>query len=269
MHLEETKSDVSLNELESQVSRLITRALSTYHMIEPHDRVLVAVSGGKDSAVLLYMLGQIQKKAPYPFSLQPVLLDQKQPGFQVRDFSLWVKETMGQELIVLEEDTYSIVKEKTKEGKTYCGLCSRLRRGILYTYAKNQGFQKIALGHHREDLNTTFLMNLFFGGSVSSMPPKLLSEDAQNVVIRPLSLCSESSIAALAQKLKVPVIPCNLCGSQENLQRKKMAKLIEDLEKTNPTVRSSLIGAQSNLKPNLMADSFFFDFKELKPRRDL
>lgn len=239
-----------------------TTAISEYTLIRPNDRIMVAVSGGKDSAVMLGLLRDIQRKAPYPFSLHPVLLDQKQPGFSVSAFSQWVAR-QGFELDVIHEDTYSIVKEKTEEGKSYCGLCSRLRRGILYNYAEKCGYQKIALGHHRDDLNTTLLMNLFFNGRMAAMPPKLLSDDERNVVIRPMIYAQEADIALLADEWKVPIIPCNLCGSQDNLQRKKVKALLKQLEEQHPFLGQSLIKAQQNIHASQLMDRSRWSFDDL------
>lgn len=239
-----------------------TAAIGEYSLIRPGDRIMVAVSGGKDSAVMLGLLEAIRKKAPFSFSLHPVLLDQKQPGFSVDAFRAWVK-GLGYDLDVVEEDTYSIVLDKTEEGKSYCGLCSRLRRGILYNYAAERGYHKIALGHHRDDLNTTLLMNLFFNGRIASMPPKLRSDDGRNVVIRPMIYAQECDIAALAVEWKVPLIPCNLCGSQDNLQRKEVKALLKSLEEEHPFLGQSLIKAQQNIRASQLLDPSRWSFGDL------
>jgi tRNA 2-thiocytidine biosynthesis protein TtcA len=242
-----------VSQLKDRIRREMVQAISDFALLQAGDRVLVAVSGGKDSAVLLALLGEVQKKAPFPFSLTPVILDQKQPGFQVGPFRDWVR-AMGHELVVLEQDTYSVVVSKTEPGKAFCGLCSRLRRGILYTYAKQNGYTKIALGHHRDDLNVTLLLNAFFSGSLASMPPKLHADDGHNVVIRPLAYVAEKDLALLADALHVPVIPCNLCGSQANLQRARIRKLLQDLEVEYPRIADSLLGAQGNIKGDFLLD---------------
>ncbi len=242
-----------MSQLRDRVRREMVQAISTFGLLEAGDKVLVAVSGGKDSAVMLSLLHEVQRKAPFPFSIAPVILDQKQPGFHVDSFRQWVR-SLGYELKVLEEDTYSVVMAKTAPGKAYCGLCSRLRRGILYTYAKEQGFTKIALGHHRDDLNVTLLMNAFFSGTLAGMPPKLRADDGYNTVIRPLVNVAEKDLTALALELEVPLIPCNLCGSQANLQRARMKKLLRDLEAEYPNIADSLLSAQKNVKGNFLLD---------------
>jgi tRNA 2-thiocytidine biosynthesis protein TtcA len=231
----------------------MVQAISEYQLLEAGDKVLVAVSGGKDSAVLLSLLTEAQRRAPFPFTLTPVILDQKQPGFRVEEFRRWVRD-QGHELLVLEQDTYSVVKAKTAPGKAYCGLCSRLRRGVLYAYAREHQFTKIALGHHRDDLNVTLLLNAFFSGTLAGMPAKLQADDGHNVVIRPLVYVAEKDLAALAQELEVPVIPCNLCGSQANLQRARMKQLLRDLEGEYPHIADSLLSAQKNVKGDFLLD---------------
>ncbi|MGZ3809975.1 MAG: tRNA 2-thiocytidine(32) synthetase TtcA, partial [Bacteriovorax sp.] len=221
------------NPLAVKVRKQITRALNDYHMIAPHDRIMVAVSGGKDSTVLALLLKEIQKKAPIAFSFEAVMLDQKQPGFDARAFLAFMADQQIK-LTILEENTFSIVKEKTPEGGTYCSLCSRLRRGILYSYAHQNNFTKIALGHHRDDMIETFMLNLFYSGKLGSMPPKLYSNDHRNIVIRPLAHVAESDIIELANEWKFPIVPCNLCGSQEGLKRERMKDLLNELEKEIP-----------------------------------
>ncbi len=240
-----------------------TEAIAEYDMLKPHDKVMVCVSGGKDSAVMLVLLEEIRKRAPFPFTLHPVLLDQKQPGFSVNLFKDWVK-TQGYELTVVEEDTYSIVIDKTEAGKSYCGLCSRLRRGILYNYADKMGYQKIALGHHRDDLNTTLLMNLFFNGRTASMPPKLKSNDGRNIVIRPLAFLDEDEVRVASEELKVPIIPCNLCGSNGNMQRARVKKLLKTLELEYPHVGASVLNAQKNVRASQLLDKGLWAFEKLE-----
>ena len=245
-------------ELESDrgesVRKLMVRAIAEFELLKAGDKVLVAVSGGKDSTLMLLMLREIQKRAPYDFTIQPVLVDQKQPGFDKEAFEGWLEE-LGFRLDIIEEDTYSIVKEKTKPGKAFCGLCSRLRRGILYSHAKAHGYTKIALGHHREDLNQTLLMNLFFGGKLASMAPKKVSREEGHVIIRPLCFVPEREIIELEKKMKFPVIPCNLCGNQDGLQRVRVQKLLEDVAKSHPHISESILAAQSNIKPSMLMDS--------------
>lgn len=244
----------------------MVQAISDFDLLEAGDRVLVAVSGGKDSAVLLSLLTEVQKKAPFPFTLTPVILDQKQPGFQVEAFRAWVR-TQGHELRILEQDTYSVVVAKTPLGKAYCGLCSRLRRGALYSFARTEGYTKIALGHHRDDLNVTLLLNAFFSGTLASMPAKLRADDGHNIVIRPLVYVAENDLSALAQELVVPVIPCNLCGSQANLQRARVRKLLRDLEAEHPQIADSLLGAQRNVKGDFLLDPHFFGARAVEQAR--
>ena len=249
-------------ELEAKIRKQMVSAIHDYSQLEAGDKVLVAVSGGKDSAVMLKLLLEIQRRAPFEFALEPVILDQKQPGFQVDQFRDWVAK-LGVTLTVLEQDTYGIVKEKVEPGKTYCGLCSRLRRGILYNYAAENGFTKIALGHHRDDLNETAIMNLFFNGTLASMPPKLRSDDGRNCVIRPLCFVAEKDLIEYAPTLKIPIIPCNLCGSQLNLKRAQVKKLLSDWEKKNPHLGSSILKGLANIKTSQMLDHNLQDFASL------
>ncbi|MEZ4872087.1 MAG: tRNA 2-thiocytidine(32) synthetase TtcA [Bdellovibrionales bacterium] len=241
------------------IRKKVVQTIEYYDMLSPNDKVLVAVSGGKDSSLLLFLLKEIQKRAPFPFHIHPVILDQKQPGFTVAHFRRWVN-NLGFKLEVIEEDTYSIVKEKVIESKTFCGLCSRLRRGIIYNYAYENGFNKIALGHHADDLIETLLMNQFYSGTLGSMPPKLLSDDRRNVIIRPMAKIFESEIVRATELINPPIIPCNLCGSQENLKRKQIKKLISEMEKNNPAIKYSLIGSIGNVKPSQLLDRNIFDF---------
>jgi tRNA 2-thiocytidine biosynthesis protein TtcA len=249
------KSDVDTKEsTDSQLRRLEKRLLSQighasveFGLIEPNDRVMVAVSGGKDSFGLLYLLREIQKKAPFDFSIIAVNLDQKQPGFP-EDVLPRYFEQEGYDYRIIEEDTYSIVKEKVPEGKTYCSLCSRLRRGILYNVAEELGATKLALGHHRDDAIVTLLLNLFYSGQTKAMPAKLLSDDGRNTVIRPLIYCAEEDMAELARLRAFPIIPCNLCGSQENLKRQEMKELLATLELKNPKLRGNMLAALKNVR---------------------
>ena len=242
-----------------KVRKQITRALSDYHMIAANDHVMVAVSGGKDSTLLTLLLKEIQKRAPMDFTFEAVMLDQKQPGFDARAFQSFMADQQIK-LSVLEENTYSIVKEKTAAGETYCTLCSRLRRGILYSYAHQNNFTKIALGHHRDDMIQTFMLNIFYSGKLGSMPPKLYSKDHRNIVIRPLTFVAESDIVELAEMWNFPIIPCNLCGSQDGLKRAQMKTILDNLEKEIPDIRLSMANALGNIEISHMLDKNLFDF---------
>lgn len=252
--------------IEERVRKQMVEAIARYKLIEAGDRVMVCVSGGKDSSVLLKLLAETQRRAPYRFELAAVLLDQKQPGFDVRSYKAWVEEKVGLPLTVLERDTYSIVKEKTVD-KIYCSLCSRLRRGILYDHAANNGFHKMALGHHREDAAETLLLNLFYTGKLQAMPPKFMSDDGRNVVIRPLFAVAEESLRSLSEKWAIPTIPCNLCGSQDGMKRQKMKNLISELEKTIPDIRHSMATAITNVRRSHLADDRVWDFRDLSAHR--
>jgi tRNA 2-thiocytidine biosynthesis protein TtcA len=243
-----------MDRLEHRLLGQVARASADFGLLEAGDRVLVAVSGGKDSHALLYLLRELEKKAPFPFSIVAVNVDQGHPGFPERLLPEYF-EREGYEYRIVKEDTYSIVKEKVPEGKTYCSLCSRLRRGILYTLASEMGATKIALGHHRDDSIETLLLNLFYSGQTKAMPPKLRSDDGRNVVIRPLMYCAEQELAEFAVQKAFPIIPCDLCGSQENLQRKQVKHLIDELSAKNPHVRSNLFSALSNVRPTHLLDS--------------
>lgn len=231
-------------------------------MIEAGDRVMVCLSGGKDSYTLLDMLVQLQQRAPIQFDLLAVNLDQKQPGFPEHVLPTYLQ-SLGIPYRIVEEDTYSTVKRIIPEGKTMCGLCSRLRRGILYRVAREEGATKIALGHHRDDIVETLFLNLFYSGQLKAMPPKLLSDDGQHVVIRPLAYCPESDIAKYADLRQFPLIPCSLCGSQENLQRSQIKKMLQTWEQENPGRMESLFHSLQTVVPSHLADPQLFDFAEL------
>ena len=238
------------------------KAIIEYNMIEDGDTVLVCCSGGKDSYTLLAMLMALQKRAPIKFRLIAMNLDQKQPGFP-EDILPRYFESIGVEYRIVEADTYSVVKDKIPEGKTTCSLCSRLRRGVIYRTAKELGANKIALGHHRDDMVHTLFLNILFGGKLKSMPPKLVTDDGAHVVIRPLAYCAESQIAKFARGMEFPIIPCNLCGSQENLQRQKIREMMEDWDKRFPGRSESVFTALQNVVPSHLADNKLFDFSSL------
>ena len=234
-------------------------AILLYNMIEDGDKVMVCLSGGKDSYAMLELLLALQKKAPILFKIVAVNLDQKQPGFP-EDVLPKYLDDQNVEYHIIEQDTYSIVKEKTPEGKTTCGLCSRLRRGILYSFAEKIGANKIALGHHQDDIIETFFLNMFFNAKLKAMPPKLLSDDKKHIVIRPLALCKESDIEAYAEIRKYPIIPCNLCGSQNNMQRQVVKKMIQQWEKESPGRSQMILKSLQNVVPSHLADNQWYDF---------
>ena len=243
-----------MSRIEHRLLSSVARASADFGLLEPGDRVLVAVSGGKDSHALLYLLREIARRTPFAFSLFALNVDQGHPGFPKRVLPDYF-EREGYEYRVIEEDTYSVVKEKIPAGKTTCSLCSRLRRGILYTAAAEMSATKIALGHHRDDVIETLLLNLFYSGQMKAMPPRLRSDDGRNVVIRPLVYASEADLGAFAEERAFPIIPCDLCGSQENLKRKRIKDLIASLEAENPDVRRSLFAALANVRPSHLLDA--------------
>ena len=238
------------------------KAIGDYNMIENGDTVLVCMSGGKDSYTMLMMLLALQERAPIDFKLIAMNLDQKQPNFPAHVLPEYFK-NLGVDYRIVEADTYSVVKEKIPEGKTTCSLCSRLRRGIIYTTAKELGANKIALGHHRDDIVETLFLNMFFGAKLKAMPPKLATNDKQNVVIRPLAYCAEKDIASYARQMEFPIIPCDLCGSQENLQRQKVKDMLQAWEREQPGRVNNIFRAISNVEPSHLADVNLYDFKSL------
>lgn len=254
------------NKLQKRLRRQAGNAIIDFGMIHEGDRVMVCLSGGKDSYAMLSILRSLQRNAPVNFSLVAVNLDQKQPGFPERVLPDYL-ESLGVEYHILERDTYSVVKEKTPEGKTTCALCSRLRRGSLYGFAEEIGATKIALGHHREDILETLFLNLFFGGSLKAMPPKLLSDDGKNIVIRPLAYCREADIAEYARLMAFPIIPCNLCGSQPNLQRQVVKEMLGEWERKHPGRLESMFKAVTNVAPSQLADRELFDFAGLEEKQ--
>lgn len=249
-----------------RLRRQVGQAIADYGMIEAGDKVMVCLSGGKDSYTMLDVLLQLQKKAPVPFELVAVNLDQKQPDFPAQVLPDYLQ-SIGVAYRVLEQDTYSVVSRVIPEGKTMCSLCSRLRRGALYAHAHAHGFNKIALGHHRDDIVATFFLNLFFHAKLSGMPPKLLSDDGRHVVIRPLAYVREADIAAYAQARQFPIIPCNLCGSQDNLQRQQVQKMMAQWDRESPGRIDQIARAMADIQPSQLADSKLFDFLSLG-RRD-
>ncbi len=240
------------------------RAIADYGMISDGDRVMVCLSGGKDSYTLLDILLQLQKKAPVDFSLIAVNLDQKQPGFPEHVLPDYLS-SLGVDFHIIEQDTYSVVSRVVPEGKTMCSLCSRLRRGALYTWAAENGITRIALGHHREDMVATFFLNLFFHAKLSGMPPKLLSDDGRHVVIRPLAYAAEPDIVEYARLRQFPIIPCNLCGSQENLQRKQVQRMMAEWERETPGRIETIARSLADVRPSQLADPKLFDFMGLIP----
>jgi len=257
------KDQTELNKLHKRLRRNTGNAIHDFKMIEAGDRVMVCLSGGKDSYTMLDILMNLRKHAPIKFELIAVNLDQKQPGFPEHILPAYL-DTVDVPYYILERDTYSIVKEKTPEGKTTCALCSRLRRGNLYGFAEEIGANKIALGHHRDDLMETLFLNMFYGGKLKSMSPKLLSDDGKNIVIRPLAYCKETDISKYAQAKEFPIIPCNLCGSQENLQRKVIKKMLQDWECQHPGRLDVISKSIRNVAPSHLADTNLFDFHLLE-----
>jgi len=262
------KDRTEYNKLHKRLRRHVGRAIADFTMIEDGDKVMVCLSGGKDSYTLLDILLHLQKTAPIQFDILAVNLDQKQPDFPENILPAYL-EGLGVNYHVIERDTYSVVKRVIPEGATTCSLCSRLRRGSLYGYAREQGVTKIALGHHRDDILETFFLNIFYAGKLKAMPPKLLSDDGQNMVIRPLAYCKEKDIASYANYKQFPIIPCNLCGSQENLQRQAMKTMLEQWDKLFPGRLESIFSSLQNIAPSQLADTQLFDFMGLKLDRSL
>jgi tRNA 2-thiocytidine biosynthesis protein TtcA len=259
------KQQLNFNKLQKRLRRNVGRAIQDFNMVEEGDRVMVCLSGGKDSFAMLDILRNLQVRAPVRFELVAVNLDQKQPGFPEQVLPDYLR-SIGVPFHIVEQDTYSIVKRVIPEGKTTCGLCSRLRRGVLYSFAAEHGMTKIALGHHRDDIMETLFLNLFHGGKLKAMPPKLLSDDGRHVVIRPLAYCKESDLAAYAKTRQFPIIPCNLCGSQENLQRQAIKMMLRQWERQFSGRVESIFAALRNVAPSHLADPALFDFAGLGAR---
>ena len=254
---------VNQNKLQKRLRRLAGEAVADFNMIEDGDKVMVCLSGGKDSYTMLDVLLHLQKVAPIKFDIVAVNMDQKQPGFPEHVLPAYLK-ALGVEYHIVEKDTYSVVKALIPEGKTTCSLCSRLRRGTLYTFADEIGATKMALGHHRDDIVETFFLNMFFNGSLKAMPPKLRADDGRNVVIRPLAYCNEKDIQAYSDLKQFPIIPCNLCGSQENLQRQVVKEMLLDWERKTPGRTESIFRSLQNVIPSQLADRNLFDFNSLR-----
>ncbi|MBJ6981833.1 tRNA 2-thiocytidine(32) synthetase TtcA [Luteimonas sp. MC1572] len=256
------RADTPAPQLAKRLRHQVGRAIADFGMIEDGDKVMVCLSGGKDSYTLLDILLQLQKKAPVSFSLTAVNLDQKQPGFPAHVLPDYLR-ALGVDFHVIEQDTYSVVARVVPEGKTMCSLCSRLRRGALYAHAAEHGFTRIALGHHRDDMVATFFLNMFFHAKLAGMPPKLLSDDGRHLVIRPLAYVAEADIAAYADAMRFPIIPCNLCGSQENLQRRHVQRMMADWERETPGRIDQIARALGDVRPSQLGDPALFDFAGL------
>lgn len=256
------KLNREFNKLQKRLRRHVGQAIVDFQMIEAGDKIMVCLSGGKDSYAMLDILINLQKTAPIDFELVAVNMDQKQPGFPEHVLPAYL-DSVGVPYHIVERDTYSVVKEKVPEGKTTCGLCSRLRRGTLYGFAEDIGATKIALGHHKDDIVETLFLNMFYGGRLKAMPPKLLADDKRNIVIRPLAYCREKDVAEFAQYKQFPIIPCNLCGSQENLQRQNIKQMLHDWDKQQPGRVENIFSALTRVSPSQLADKNLYDFMNL------
>ncbi|EHK4785630.1 tRNA 2-thiocytidine(32) synthetase TtcA [Vibrio parahaemolyticus] len=261
------KETLEFNKLQKRLRRNVGNAITDYNMIEEGDVVMACISGGKDSFAMLDILLNLQKAAPIKFEVVAVNLDQKQPGFPEHILPEYF-ETLNIPYYIVDKDTYSVVKEKVSEGKTTCGLCSRLRRGTLYSFAEKIGATKLALGHHMDDIVETMFLNMFHGSRLKAMPPKLRSDDGRNVVIRPLTYCREKDLIKYAEHKDFPIIPCNLCGSQENLQRQAIKAMLIDWDKKTPGRVEAIFKSIQNVSPSQLADRELFDFVNLPLDRD-
>ncbi len=258
----------NFKKLQAHLRGLVGKAIDDFRMIEDGDRVMVCLSGGKDSYTMLDILLSLQRSAPVRFELIAVNLDQKQPGFPEHVLPEYLQ-GLGVPFHIIEQDTYSVVKRVIPEGKTMCGLCSRMRRGALYRYAAENGITKVALGHHRDDIVETLFLNMFFGGKLKAMPPKLKSEDGQHIVIRPLAYVPENEIERYARAREFPLIPCSLCGSQENMQRKEIKKMLREWEQRYPGRTEAIFSSLRNVVPSHLADTALFDFGSVRSERDV
>lgn len=261
------KQQREFNKLRKRLRRNVGQAIADYNMIEDGDKVMVCLSGGKDSYTMLDILMNLRDHAPIHFEIVAVNLDQKQPGFPEHVLPEYLS-SIDVPFHIIEKDTYSIVKEVVPEGKTTCGICSRLRRGSLYGYARENGITKIALGHHRDDIIETLFLNMFYGSKIKAMPPKLLSDDKSNIVIRPLAYACEADIARYAKAMQFPIIPCNLCGSQENLQRQAIKAMLQGWEKEQPGRLENIFRSIQNISPSQLADVDLFNFTGLEQQRE-
>lgn len=261
------KEKLEFNKLHKRLRRNVGKAIEDYNMIEDGDKIMVCLSGGKDSYTMLDILMNLQRSAPIHFDIVAVNLDQKQPGFPEEVLPKYL-DSIGVDYHILEKDTYSIVKDVIEDGKTTCGLCSRLRRGNLYGYAEEIGANKIALGHHRDDIIETLFLNMFHGGKLKAMPPKLLSDDKKHVIIRPLAYCKEQDIETYSTIKEFPIIPCNLCGSQENLERQNIKQMLAQWDKQNPGRSENIMAAICNIAPSQLGDRNLFDFASLQKQQN-
>lgn len=254
---------MSKSKVEKKLLHYVGKAIADYNMIQAGDKIMVCLSGGKDSYTLLNLLHKLRYRTNFKFDVFSFTLDQVQPGWDDSKMRQWL-DAKDYPYEIARQDTYTVVKKKIPEGKTYCSLCSRMRRGNIYSYAEANGYKKIALGHHRDDLIESLLMSIMYSGQIKSMPPKLITDKKKNIVIRPLAYCQEADIIAYAKEQEFPIIPCNLCGSQENLTRKKVKKLIADLAGQNPKVPSNILGALGNMQPSQLMDDKHWNFKDLE-----
>ena len=262
------KQTIEVNKLHKRLRHQAGQAIADYNMIQDGDKIMVCLSGGKDSYTLLNILMSMQKHAPIKFELIAVNLDQKQPGYPEHVLPEYLT-SIDVPFHIIEKDTYSIVKKVVPEGKTTCGICSRLRRGSLYAWAKKNDITKIALGHHRDDIIETTFLNMFYGSKIKAMPPKLLSDDKKNILIRPLCYVSESDISKYSEWHKFPIIPCNLCGSQDNLQRQVIKDMLQGWEKQQPGRLDNIFRSLQNISPSQLADNELFNFKDLELHREI